>query len=103
MTSQRFIGDVFLFFYLSFFLIVSFFFLVFGYTACGILVSCAGIQPTPLAVEAWSLNHWITREVPLFQLEERLLSHVFCPLEESPFLPLALTPIASTSPVSTFK
>ena len=23
-----------------------------------------GIEPMPPAVEAWSLNHWITREVP---------------------------------------
>ena len=23
-----------------------------------------GIEPTPPVVEAWSLNHWTTREVP---------------------------------------
>ena len=32
--------------------------------ACGILVPRPGIQPVPPAVEAWSLNHWTTREVP---------------------------------------
>ena len=31
--------------------------------ACGILVPQPGIKPVLLAVEAWSLNHWITREV----------------------------------------
>ena len=33
------------------------------YKACRILVPQQGIQPVPLAVEAWSLNHWTTREV----------------------------------------
>ena len=28
------------------------------------LVPRPGIEPTPRAVEAWSLNHWTTREVP---------------------------------------
>ena len=32
--------------------------------ACGILVPQPGIETTPLAVEAWSLNHWTIREVP---------------------------------------
>ena len=32
--------------------------------ACRILVPRPGIEPTPPAVEAWSLNHWTTREVP---------------------------------------
>ena len=31
----------------------------------GILVPRPGIEPLPPAVEAWSPNHWITREVPL--------------------------------------
>ena len=31
--------------------------------ACGILVPGPGIEPLPPAVEAWSLNHWTTREV----------------------------------------
>ena len=29
-----------------------------------ILVSCLGMEPVPLAVEAWSSNHWIAREFP---------------------------------------
>ena len=37
----------------------------FVYVACGILVPQPGIQPGPLALEAWSLNYWTTREVPL--------------------------------------
>ena len=32
--------------------------------ACGILVSRPRIEPAPPALEAWNLNHWITREVP---------------------------------------
>ena len=31
----------------------------------GVLVPRPGIEPLPPAVEAWSPNHWITREVPL--------------------------------------
>ena len=30
----------------------------------GLLLPQPGMEPMPLAVEAWSLNHWITREVP---------------------------------------
>ena len=33
--------------------------------ACGILVPRLGIEPVPHASEAWSLNHWTAREVPL--------------------------------------
>ena len=32
--------------------------------ACGILVPQPGIEPVPPALEAQSLNHWTTREVP---------------------------------------
>ena len=35
--------------------------------ACGILVPQPGIKPVPPAVEAWSLNHWTTREVPIMK------------------------------------
>ena len=35
-----------------------------------ILVPWPGIEPMPLEVEAWSLNHWTSREVP-----EALLFH----------------------------
>ena len=30
----------------------------------GILVPQPGTEPPPPALEAWSLNHWTTREVP---------------------------------------
>ena len=36
--------------------------------ACGILVPQPGIEPVPLAVEAQSLNHWTTREVPMSKI-----------------------------------
>ena len=32
--------------------------------ACGILAPQPGIEPTPAALEAQSLHHWTTREVP---------------------------------------
>ena len=32
--------------------------------ACRILVPRRGIKPVPPAVEAQSLNHWTSREVP---------------------------------------
>ena len=33
--------------------------------ACGILVPPPRIEPMPPVLEAWSLNHWTAREVPL--------------------------------------
>ena len=30
--------------------------------ACGILVLQSGAEPAPLALEVWSLNHWIARK-----------------------------------------
>ena len=41
---------------------VIFFFLL-HHAACGILVPWPGIEPMPPALQAWSLNHWTTREV----------------------------------------
>ena len=38
------------------------------HVACGILVPRPGIKPTPPTVEAWSLNHWTAREVPMYVL-----------------------------------
>ena len=32
---------------------------------CSILPPQLGIKPAPPAVEAWSLNHWTTRKVPI--------------------------------------
>ena len=33
------------------------------YVACRTLAPRSGMQPVPLALEAWSLNHWTAREV----------------------------------------
>ena len=47
------------------FLSLSFFFFFWLYQmACGLLVLQSGIKPVPLAVEAWSFNHWTAGEVP---------------------------------------
>ena len=48
-----------------------FYFILFIYLfatphACGILVPRPGIEPMRPALEAWSLNHWPAREVPVF-------------------------------------
>ena len=37
---------------------------VLHYVACRILVPQPRIEPGPLALEAWSLKYWTTREVP---------------------------------------
>ena len=34
------------------------------HTACRLLVSPRGIEPVPLTVKVWKLNHWTTRELP---------------------------------------
>ena len=46
-------------------------FLVFWpcFTACKLLVHQPEIKPTPPSVEAQSLNHWTTREIPRHQFE----------------------------------
>ena len=44
-------------------LIKFFFFFLLHVEAHGILVPRQGIKPMSLALEAWSLNHWTTREV----------------------------------------
>ena len=50
-----------------FFLFLFFFFgHVARHVGCGISVPRPGIEPAPPAVEAWNLNHWIAREVPIF-------------------------------------
>ena len=41
----------------------SFFFPLLHHEACGILVPQLGVETVPPALEAWSLNHWTTREV----------------------------------------
>ena len=40
--------------------------------ACGILVPQAGIEPMPPALEAPSLSHWTTREVPGLILNSKI-------------------------------
>ena len=42
------------------------FFIWLHHKACGILVQQAGIEPALPEVEAWSLNHWTSGEVPGF-------------------------------------
>ena len=37
-----------------------------SHKACGILVPQPEIEPQPPETEAWSLNHWTTREVSIF-------------------------------------
>ena len=41
------------------------FFLWLCRVACGIFVPRPGTKPVPAALEAWSLNQWTAREVPL--------------------------------------
>ena len=41
------------------------------------LVPQPGIKPASPALEAWSLNHWTTREVPKFQHILTIKSHTF--------------------------
>ena len=46
-----------------------------GRVARGIFIPKPGIEPVPLAVEAWCLNHWATREVPqMFDFRQSLCS-----------------------------
>ena len=51
--------------------VITFFF---GHTArhVGSQLPNQGSNPCPLALEAWSLNHWTTREVPCYHF---LMSH----------------------------
>ena len=50
------------------FLFVCFWFWLvgFGCTARHVELPQPGIEPMPPAVEAWSVNHWITKEVQNF-------------------------------------
>ena len=43
---------------------VYFFFFLLCRTACGILVPQLGVKPVRPAVQAQSLNHWTSKEVP---------------------------------------
>ena len=44
---------------------------------CGILVPRPGIKLKPLAVKAWSPNHWTAREFPGSMLFDTGLSNIF--------------------------
>ena len=61
--DQEYLSTFFIFIF-----ILLFFFLIFifwlHHTACGILVPGTGIESVSLALEAQSLNHWTTVEVP---------------------------------------
>ena len=46
-----------------------------GHMACRILVPLPGIEPASPAIEALSLNHWTTREVPRFAFVISSSSH----------------------------
>ena len=45
---------------------------IFCHAAYRILVPQAGIEPVSLALEVWSLNHWISSEVPALTLDREL-------------------------------
>ena len=55
--------DIFLAVGYSFCLSILFIYFLPCHAACGILVLQPAIEPTPPAMEAWSLNHWTVREV----------------------------------------
>ena len=67
-------------------------FFFFCCVACGILVPRPGIELVPPALEAWGLNHWTTREVPL----------LFFSSSSNPSVQ-ALVPVAKQSPPSASK
>ena len=54
-------------FYLIFIIFVLFCFVFWPcHLACGILDIQSGTEHVPPPLEGWTLNHWTTREVPLF-------------------------------------
>ena len=60
------------FFKKTFFILLVFIFWP-HHIVCGILVPWPRIKPMPPALETWSLNHWIAREVLFYFLD----SHAF--------------------------
>ena len=52
-------------------------FLFLGRKVCGFLAPRQGIELAPLAVEASSLNHWTSREVPDLYIFKRRIE-AFC-------------------------
>ena len=54
--------------------------LVFGCpVACRTLVPLPGVEPRPLAVRAWRLNHWTAREFPTLLFKETVRDSSPCP------------------------
>ena len=48
------------------------FFFWLHHTAYGILLPRPGIEPVSTALEAWSLNHWLAREVQAWLLDDEI-------------------------------
>ena len=57
--------------------VFQFGFLYFGCVACGISVSWPGTEPAPRTLEAQSLNHWTTKEVPPLGFFKILLDFLY--------------------------
>ena len=77
--------------FVSICLLFFFFFFWRHHIACGILVPQPGIEPAPPALEAQSLNHWTTREVPpsaYSQKQGLMKSSCICSLQAT--LPVSL-------------
>ena len=66
--------------YVPYWILSSTIFFIFWWchTACGILLHQPGIKPMPPALEAWSLNHWTTKEVStiVFNTQQKRILHV---------------------------
>ena len=54
---------------------------------CGILAAQLGIEPMPLAVEAWSLNHWTIREAPMSKVLKRIPWFLTAPSDQNNCVP----------------
>ena len=73
----------------------------FGHKACRILLPQPEIEPTPPALEAWSLNPWITKEVPFGVSVIQTLSHVW--LFTTPWTTACQASLSSTNSWSLLK
>ena len=77
--------------------IFNYYYYFFGphHTACGILAPRPGIEPAPPAVEAWSPNHWTTREFPRLLSKVNFFSHFY--FSPGEFLLYVLCPLVHFS------
>ena len=66
-------------------LMFFFFFLIFGYMVCGILVLWPGIESMPHAVQVQSFNCWTTREVPWCSSNSGGVTQTSTPGDPSPW------------------